>query len=373
MSNRKETFTVLHAAPEERQHALTDPYWNTRERVLQLLLQYTLIESYRKFVQKRAPYPFVTPEMAWPGASTATREYSLHNTCLIALLDSPLPDKLRKHFRCREGNRVTYANIMDVAPDVTVLEHYNDSHKDSSHNSFPELLRLLLPLDYALLIQNTAPPGAGEKKMELSHFHMRIERLTDNALRHLGIHLNYLERSLLERGEAFLELLEKKLFEYYNFYHNAGGRRAASVHAAQLLMRERLAGTILVGSQQDRRLTLLTTSGKTQQTRIEQYFLVKLEGERLSELLALGKKAKLALRDHFLINPGNHQEGVVILRIEYEHTEAALPAAQAKRTEQIKQNWLRIREQHLVPIVPDESRRIGFDFAKPHARHEAHH
>ncbi|MBF0215258.1 MAG: hypothetical protein HQM00_17150 [Magnetococcales bacterium] len=359
-------FSLLHTAAEDRQRILEDSYWNTRENLLQWLIHYTLIESYRKFVQKRMPYPFVTPSMARPGTATATKEHTLHNTCLITLLDAPLPDKLRKHFRCRAGNRVTRDNIADVAPDLICVENYEDSHKETSHPAFPDLLRLLLPLDYSLLIQHSEKSGASEKKMELSNFHMRIERLTDNALRHIGIHLNYLERSLLEKGEGFIEILEKKLFEYYNFYHNAGGRRAAAVHAAQLLLREKLPGTILVGSQQDRRLTLLTTSGKTQQTRIEQFFLVKLEHDRLSELLAFGKREKIEIKNHFLINPGNHQEGLVVLKIEYEHTEAGQPTSDAKpkKLERIHESWLRIKEEAIIPIVPHEMARVGYAFAE---------
>ncbi|MBF0192390.1 MAG: hypothetical protein HQL99_14820 [Magnetococcales bacterium] len=366
MPNHKNTFTLLHTDPEERQRVLDDPYWNSREKLLQLLIHYTLIESYRKFVQKRMPYPFVTPTMARPGAATATKEHTLHNTCLITLVDAPLPSKLRKHFRCREGNRVTRDNIADVAPDLTCLENYDDSHKDTSHESFPALLRMLLPLDYSLLIQNAASSEQAEKKMELSNFHMRIERLTDNALRHMGIHLNYLERSLLEKGDSFVETLEKKLFEYYNFYHNAGGRRAAAVHAAQLLMREKLAGTILVGSQQDRRLTLLTTNGKNQQTRVEQFFLVKLENGSLSELIAFGKQKKIDVKNHFIINPGNHHEGLVILRIEYQHTESGQPSADAKpkKMETIHEKWLRIKEEAIIPIVPDNAMRIGYSFSE---------
>ncbi|NGZ07226.1 MAG: hypothetical protein G8237_12815 [Magnetococcales bacterium] len=367
MSDCHDRFTLLTATPEELSTRLHDAYWQTREQILQLLLHHTLIESYRKFVQKRLPYPYVTPAMVCPGAVTATKEHTLHNTCLITLLDAPLPDKLRKHFRCREGNRVTRDNITDVAPDLTALENYNDSFKDSSHASFPDLLRLLLPLDYSLLIQSGVVANSSDKRMELTHFHVRIERLTDNALRHLGIHLNYLERSLLERGEPFIETLEKKLFEYYHFYHNAGGRRAAAVHAAQLLLREQLPGTVMVGSQQDRRLTLLTTSGKSQQTDIEQFFLVKLEHEQLLALLAWGKKNKVDIKNRFLINPGNHHEGLVVMRICYAHTLAGQPSLdkKPKKVEQVHEPWLRIQEEAIWPIVTgSDGTRIGYGFAK---------
>ncbi|MEO5346211.1 MAG: hypothetical protein H7834_07530 [Magnetococcus sp. YQC-9] len=365
MTKNENNFTVLHADPEERERIVTDSYWNARDKILKLLLNYTLIESFKKFVKRQMPYPYVSRSMVRPRAATASREYTLHNTCLITLLDSPLPSNLRKHFRCREGNRVTRENIIDVAPDLPFLESYSDSYRDSSHPAFLNLLRMLLPLDYSLLIQNTANPDDPVKKIELSNFHVRIERLTDNALRHLGIHLNYLERSLREKGDVFIEMLEKKLYEYYHFYHNAGGRRAAAVHAAQLLLREKLPGTILVGSQQDRRLTLLTMHGKNQQTSIEQFFLVKLSSSEVSELLDLGSAHHIDVQKNYLISIDDQHEGLVVLKAEYEHTEAARPILdnQSRDTNQIHEDWLQLTRESIMPITPNETTRIGYSFA----------
>ncbi|MBF0417232.1 MAG: hypothetical protein HQL86_03180 [Magnetococcales bacterium] len=365
MTDTKQTFTVLHADPEVRERIITDPYWAARDKILKLLLHYTLIESFKKFIKRQMPYPYVSPSMVRPKAATASREYTLHNTCLITLLDSPLPGNLKKHFRCREGNRVTRENIVDVAPDLPFLGNYCDSHRDSSHPAFVNLLRMLLPLDYSLLIQNTASPNDPMKKIELSNFHVRIERLTDNALRHLGIHLNYLERSLREKDDTFIETLEKKLYEYYHFYHNAGGRRAAAVHAAQLLFREKLPGTILVGSQQDRRLTLLTLHGKNQQTSVEQFFLIKLSSAAVSELIDLGTTHDIDIQKNFLISIDDEHEGLVVLKAEYAHTEAAKPTLEKKSRDgdQIHEDWLQLVRECIVPITPQETTQIGYSFA----------
>lgn len=364
MSNYQNPFTLLQPDSETLKMIRDDPYWNTREKVFQLLLQYTLIETYQKFIKKRVAYPFVTPAMVQPGAISTTKEHTLHNTCLIILLNASLPDKLRKHFRCRAGNQVNKENIADVAPDLPDLENYNDLHKDASHDGFNSLLRMLLPLDYALLIQNSAETNQINKKMELSNFHVRIERLTDNALRNLGIHLNYLERSLYEKEDSFIEILERKFFEYYNFYHNAGGRRAAAAHAAQLLFREKLAGTILVGSQQDRKLTLLTTDGINQQTKVEQFFLVKLENNSLKELIAFGKKNKINIKKNYLIF-SNTNKALVILRAVYEHTVPSQPVLNdlLRDENDIHEKWLCLKEEAIIPLVPNETLCIGYSFA----------
>lgn len=364
MSKHQTLFTLLPADPQEQKQVQVDPYWATRDKVFQLLLQYTLIESYQKFVNKQAAYPFVTPAMVRPGAISATKEHALHNTCLITLLDAALPDKLRKHFRCRKGNQVSRENIADVAPDLPNLNFYNDLHKDASHEGFTSLLRMLLPLDYSLLIQNCGGPDLASKKMELSNFHVRIERLTDNALRNLGIHLNFLERSLYEKGDEFIEMLEKKFFEYYNFYHNAGGRRAAAAHAAQLLFREKLPGTIFVGSQQDRRLTLLTTNGVSQQTRVEQFFFIKLEDEVYDAFLDFGKKNGIDVKKNYLIQPGS-KEGLVVLRAEYEHTTTGQPNPNDLLRDELEihEKWVRLKEEAIIPLVSGQGDRIGFSFA----------
>ncbi len=364
MPNNQKPFTFIPFDPEIDQLIQNDPYWQTREKIFQLLLQYTLIETYRKFSKKRVAYPFVTPAMVQPGAISATKEHALHNTCLITLLNASLPVKLRKHFRCRAGNQVTKANIADVAPDLPNLENYNDLHKFSSHDGFNSLLRMLFPLDYSLLIQSNTAPDA-TKKMELSNFHVRIERLTDNALRNLGIHLNYLDRSLYEKGYDFIETMEKKFFEYYNFYHNAGGRRAAAAHASQLLFREQIAGTIFVASQQDRKLTLLTTSGFSQQTKIEQFFIVNLESNLLNELILFGKKNKVNIKKNYLIYP-NQKKGLVVMRAEYGHTPASLPIDDdlIRNEEDINEKWLYLKEESIIPLTSSNHMRISYAFSE---------
>ncbi|MEO5333587.1 MAG: hypothetical protein H7839_16365 [Magnetococcus sp. YQC-5] len=365
MSDTGQLFRELPTHPEVLQTHLDDPYWNTREKVFQLLLQYTLIESYRNFIKHRIPYPFVSPAMVLPGAISATKEHALHNTCLLTLLNAPLPDKLRKHFRCRTGNRVTRENIADVAPDLINLTNYHDLYKNTNHEGFNSLLRMLLPLDYSLLIQSTAEPDQPNRSMELSNFHVRIERLTENALRNLGIHLNYIERTLYEKDDRFIEILEKKFFEYYNFYHNAGGRRAAAAHAAQLLLREKMVGTIFAGSQQNCRLTLLSINGIKQQTVIEQFFLVKLEDAIFQKFISFGKKNKIDVKKNYLIFP-NPTSGLVIMRAEYEHTNASKPTHDKilRDERDIHEKWVSLKEESIIPLVPETNIQIGYSFTQ---------
>ena len=71
--------------------------------------------------------------------------------------------------------------------------------------------------------------------MALTHMHVKVERLTDTAIKELGKELGYVERRLFERGEDYVDALESKFFEYFGFSANAAGRKSAAAMAAQLL------------------------------------------------------------------------------------------------------------------------------------------
>ncbi|MBF0439796.1 MAG: hypothetical protein HQL93_11835, partial [Magnetococcales bacterium] len=110
-------------------------------------------------------------------------------------------------------------------------------------------------------------------------------------------------------------------------------------------------------------LTLLTTNGAEQQTKVEQFFIIKLEKDLLTELLAFGKKHKIDIRKNYLFTPCR-DKGLVILRAEYEHTDAGLPSTNGalKEEHRIHENWVRLKEEAIMPIVPGETVRIGFSF-----------
>lgn len=350
MTVNREFFTLTPPDPKELTRNQEDPYCFTRERIARNLFDYTLIDSYKKFEADRIPYPFVSPGLLRPGSVENSKEFTQHNSALIILMNGAIPNKLRKHFRFREGNRLCKENLVEVAPDLPKLDQYKWPMRFSNHKGFGTLMKILTSLDYALLVQSRTQSGE-TWPFELTHFHVKIERLLDNAIRNLAVYLNYLERGLYERGEAFVDLLEKKFFEYFNFYHNASGRRCAAALAAQLLAREKIEATIFISSQQTRRLTFLTTSSKSYDVAIEQYTLLNVEPNLWESLKSFGGKNSLDIEKDFSMK-NNTGTRVMLFRVRYEHTDAGRPSpdGQLKSGINPREKWIRLKDEFLIPV-----------------------
>ena len=358
MTASRELFTLVTPDPKELLRNREDPYFFTRERITRNLLNYTLIDSFKTFQKDRVPYPFVSPSMLRPGSVANSKEFSLQNSALVILMNETIPQKLRKHFRFRMGNRLCKENLVEVAPDLPGLDKYKWSMRLSNHKDFDTLMKMLLPLDYALLVQSRSQSG-DIWPFELTHFHVKIERLLDNAIRSLAVSLNYLERGLYEQGEAFVDLLEKKFFEYFNFYHNASGRRCAAALATQLLAREKISATIYVASQQTRCLTLLTTSAQSEEVAIEQYILLDMDHDLLKQLKVWGNKQSIDINKDFLVGSGIRSRKM-LFRVRYEHTEAGRRSldGQLKPSINSREKWIRLKDEALIPIDPEQSATI---------------
>nr|CRH07630.1 protein of unknown function [Candidatus Magnetococcus massalia] len=336
-----------------------DSYWQGRQHILELLIKYTLIDSYDKFRKARTPYPFVSRQSLRPGSVIASKEYKLHNSALVVMMADSMPAKLRKHFRCREGNRVLKKNIAAVAPDLPGLDSYDSAAREIHHPQFDDLMKMLLPLDFALLVQHENE----DNKFKLTNFHVKIERLMDMALRTMGQHLNYLERGLYEQGETFIDQFERKFFEYFNYYHNAAGRRSASSLAAQVLAMESQEATIFSSSQQDRRLTLLSSFNDSNDISIEQYVLLSLDSDEYKRLRDWSKEHDIDFRNHYLIHPQSTHP-TVVMKVKYKHTEAAMPIdSNEVRELNIRERWIRLVEEAIVPLHPDATSCIGYPVA----------
>ena len=239
------------AAPEESASSFTA----TRDDLCEFLVQSTLIESYHSFAQHAKPYPFATRESLRPGASTSSYEHPFQRSALILLIDGALPVSLRKHIRFRRANELTGDNVGRLAPEIA-RDYQPPLGLSMGDEMFPGLLNRLLDVDYALLMQRPNDAVA----IALSHMHVKVERLTDNAVRVLARDLGYIRRTLNENGEAYAEILERKYFEYFGFAANASGRKCAAAMAAQLLSAEAPRFAVFAACQEDCRLTMLDGS-----------------------------------------------------------------------------------------------------------------
>lgn len=223
----------------------------TRARLTNLLVQASLVESYHSFLAHGKPYPFPSPESLRPGASTAALEHPFQRAALVFLVDGMTPSSLTKHIRMRRRNQANASNLARLAPEL-------DAHLMRSaaltpgDSGFDDLFTPLLSLDYALVVQRVEPV-----RFALTHMHVKIERLTDNAIRELAKSLGYIERRLFERGETYIEAIEAKFYEYYGFPPNASGRKSAAAMAARLLASRRLGFVVFAACQEDCRLTII--------------------------------------------------------------------------------------------------------------------
>ncbi|MBF0137180.1 MAG: hypothetical protein H7833_14590 [Magnetococcus sp. DMHC-1] len=354
-------FNLIHLNSDISTPQRLNSYAVTRHRLTQQLVQYTLVDSYLKFQRYKQPYPFVAPASLRPGAMGTTKEYKIHNNALIVLMDGEMSEKLRKHFRCRVNNQVNKKNIASLAPGLPALKDYDHAYRLVNHERFEFLLRALMPLDFSLLIQKKATEECKTRQFQLTHFHVKIERLTDSALRSLGIHLNYLKKGLYERGEEFIDEFEKKFFEYFNFYHNAAGRRSAAALASQVMSRDKKTGTVFITSQQDRRLTLLSSNNLNRDIAIEQYLLYVLSEEEMNYLKIWAKQFNINISAHFMVQRLG-KKGIFILRVRYEHTDVAMPSIDGSLKFSInqKEKWVRILDKAFVSLNNDVHYAIGY-------------
>ncbi|MDP6344483.1 MAG: hypothetical protein QF491_13175 [Alphaproteobacteria bacterium] len=321
--------------------AARDAYLAGRERVTALLIRHGLIDSFFRFTSDGKPYPFGRANQLLPGDSRGWVEHRHHNTALLIMIDGALPRPLNKHFRLRASNRVSWRNIQRLAPDLD-LSNFKAAHCRLDHPGFDELLPRLLSLDYALVAEDIADPeGPGPA---LTHMHVKLERLTDNAIKELSKELGYIERRLFERGEDYVEALEAKFFEYFGFSANAAGRKSAAAMAAQLLSGHDRRFSVFVAGQEDCRLTVLD-EGEI----ITQYLLIRLADADLE-----------AFVDSVALNGGKDSADYsvtgmadgplpVLYRLRLRRTKAAQPGSGRRRDRDLLKPWLEIAEEAVLP------------------------
>ena len=318
-----------------------DAYAAARAGVTELLVRHTLLESYASFRRHGEPFPFAERTELLPNATAPALEHPYQHTALIIMVDGMLPSSLVKHFRVRESNRVTWRNIRRLAPHLD-LSDYRSEH---CHFSSPEvfaLLRELAVLDYALLVQR--PDGQGERPCILSHMHVKVERLTDNAIKDLSKALGYIDRRLFERGEDYVDALESKFFEYHGFPANASGRKSAAAMAAQLLASHPDRFSVFVAAQDDCRLTMLDETDC-----ITQYLLIPLHEPDESRLrMAVAAAGEPDIRS-FTLAHGQDGEPVVLYRLRLQRTAAARPGKGRASDRSLSAPWLKIADEAVLP------------------------
>ena len=332
------------------------PYDAARRRLTDLLIRYTLIDSFFQFTNEGKPFPFARPDELLPHCARRHVEHSQQNAALMVLIDGQLPRPLNKHFRLRASNRVAWRNIQRLAPQLD-LSDFEAAHCRLTEPGFDQLLARLLPLDYALLAGRD-DLAASADMLALTHMHVKVERLTDNALKDMGQDLGLIDRRLFERGEDFVEELESKFFEYYGFSANSSGRKSAAAMAAQLLKQQAAKFTVFVAGQEDSRLTLLDDGDD-----ILQHMLIRLSKTELQALRATLSARGIDDLSGYAVSGGSDGPRCVIYRLRLSRTDAAQAGSAERRDARMRSPWLAVTEESILPRPGVQAPEVSFRWA----------
>ena len=258
-----------------REQQLRRSYYEVlRDELDQFVLGYSLIGSYNNFLRLRTPYPFVELRELKPRARIPSIEFDAQNSFLIIFSEDFIDKKHKKYIRYFDANKTTKHNLLrhKYFPDV---ENFNRDLKFFETNNFFSLLRSLLPIDYALLIQRNQQ---SKVRYALTHFHVRVDWPISQAAEDLAIDLRYISKDLYEKGEKYAEDFQKKFFEYYGVPIMSGGRRTAAIVAAQYFRQLPGITTIYVASSESRNLLRIDEKG------VSKSVLVQLQGNEVKKL-----------------------------------------------------------------------------------------
>ncbi|MBU2521496.1 MAG: hypothetical protein KKD50_04620 [Proteobacteria bacterium] len=312
-----------------------------RDELDQFLVRYTLIDSYNNFLSKNIPYPFVEKRELKPRARIPDVEYEGQNTFLVIFLEDTIPAIHKKYIRFFDVNKTTKTNLLH-SKTLQLSDDFDRNQKyiDSVH--FYDFIKILLPVDYALLIQRTA----GIKKRDrynVSHFHVKIDWPIADAAENLAQSLRYISKDLYEKGDKYAEDIQKKFFEYYGLHVTAGGRRTAAIVAAQYLRRIPCITTVYVGSSESRALMRISERG------VSRSILMKFTDKELHQISETNSLTPNTFKKNYMV-AREGKDGICIFQTAYFYTNHSRPSDDGKLRElKPDPHWLTVGTQHIIP------------------------
>lgn len=312
-----------------------------RDELDQNLIRYALVDSYLQFKEKKKKYPFVEKRELKPRARIPDLEYDCHHTFLVLFLEDSLSANHKKYIHFLNVNKTTKANLLQskTLPLKGRFDRYQ-KYLESAH--FLDFMNILLPVDYALLIQRD-PTSRSLNRYGLTHFHVRIDWSIAEAAEAMACRLRYISKDLYERGDLYAEDIQKKFFEYYGLPVMAGGRRTAAVVAFEYLRNTPCLSTVFVGSSESRAMMRLSERG------IVKTVLIKIPKNELSQIAAANSLTASTFNKKYLVDR-QRRSGICLFQVVYSYTDQGKPPPDGKLRE-IKPdlNWLRVSGQYLLP------------------------
>lgn len=312
-----------------------------RDEMDQYMIQYALIDSYNNFRNRRMPYPFVEKRELKPRARIPALEYEYQNSFLVIFVEDVITKAHKKYMRFFDVNRTTKENLLRCGS-LLLKGKFERSQKYLDSENFYDLLKLLLPVDYALLIQRD-PASKLKDRYNLSHFHVRVDWPIADAAEDLAASLRYISKDLYEKGDKYAEDIQKKFLEYYCLPLMVGGRRTAAIVAAQYLKRLQCVTTVYAASSESRALFRISERG------VSKTLLIKFSNEEMDKIAEENNLVPRTFKKNYVV-ARQKKDGVCIFQATYSFTNHSRPPDDGKLRE-IKPdlNWLSVGGQHILP------------------------
>ncbi len=338
------------------------PFWNVREELSQkerlrrsyyellrddldqFMAQYALIDSYNNFSKNKIVYPFVEKRELKPRARIPDLEYEHHNSFLVIFSEETIPSAHKKYIRFFDANKTTKINLLQ-SETLPLSDKFGRDQKFMESVHFNNFIKILLPIDYALLIQRD-PASKAKNRYTLSHFHVRIDWPITDAAEDLAQRLRYISKDIkdiYEKGEKYAEDIQKKFFEYYGLPVMVGGRRTAAIVAAQYMKRFQHITTVYAGSSESRALIRISERG------VSKLVLLKLTANEIDQIAEENNFAPRTFKNNYMIAQKD-KAGIFIFQVTYSNTNhARMPDDGKLREIQPDLNWLTVASQHILP------------------------
>ncbi|MBL0715963.1 MAG: hypothetical protein JJV98_19935 [Desulfosarcina sp.] len=312
-----------------------------RDELDNLMVRHALIDSYEKFQCQRIPFPFVERRELKPRARIPDVEYECQNAFLVLFVEDTIPPEHRKYIRFFGVNKTTKTNLLS-SKNLPLSNEYDRNQKYLESISFPDFLKTLLPVDYALLIQRD-PASKARNRYCMTHFHVRIDWPIIEAAENLARDLRYISKDIFERGDKYAEDLQKKFFEFYGLPVMAGGRRTAAIVAAQFLRQLSCISTVYAGSSETRGLIRISERG------VSKYILMSMSAEEMEALAAAHNISRQSFAKNYVVFR-EKKMGICIFQATYLPTDLARPPDDGRMREMKSDlSWLKVGGQHIIP------------------------
>ena len=316
-------------------------YEMLRDELDQFILDHCLVNSYMRFLSSGTPYPFVEKRELKPRARIPGLEHELQNTFLVLFVEDTIPANYKKYIRFFNVNKTTKTNLLQSKA-LPLPENFDRNQKYVESAHFFNFLKVLLPVDYALLIQRD-PATRSKNRYSLSHFHVRIDWPITEAAENMAQSLRYISKDLYEKGDDYAEIVQKKFFEYYGLPLMVGGRRTAAIVAAQYLKRIPCISTVYVGSSESRALIRVSERG------VSKAILMRLGEDEMQQIADANNLVLRTFKKNYVV-ARYRRKGICIFQVTYAYTNHARPPDDGKLREiNPDVNWLTVGQEHLLP------------------------